>query len=186
MSLQAPATAYLQVRSLAQPALLVSIVAQACLLAQQDSRSPALSVLLQVVVNASLDAALIVYAGAGVVGAAWATVAAQYLGMLLLLQRLHVTGRVHFRRQVASAVKRLAALWKVLAPLVVVYVARNLCYMLLQVSTPLPSLHPDTAFTSMYSPAERDTCVLVNSPVLGTCLPFSAITIPSTRLVLLG
>lgn len=174
MSLQAPATAYLQVRSFAQPALLVSIVAQACLLAQQDSRSPALSVLLQVVVNASLDTTLIVYAGAGVVGAAWATVAAQYFGMLLLLQRLHTTGRVQFQLQVAPALKRLAALWKVLAPLVVVYVARNLCYMLLQVSTAPPSPHPDAAFAMMHSPDECDLCVLDTPPphVPGASPPF--------------
>jgi Na+-driven multidrug efflux pump len=130
-SLQAPAAAYLRVRSFAQPALLVSIVTQSCLLAQRDSRSPALAVLLQVVVNASLDLALIVYAGAGVVGAAWATVAAQYLGMLLLLQRLRAKGGVWYRGLRTTAA-RARALWATLAPLVVVYVSRNLCYALLQ------------------------------------------------------
>ena len=131
-ALQAPAAAYLRVRAFAQPALLVSIVAQTSLLAQRDSTSPALSVLLQVVVNASLDVALIVLGGAGVVGAAWATVAAQYLGMALLVQRLHARGAVRFRRDAAAAAAALGALWKVLAPLVVVYVSRNLCYMMLQ------------------------------------------------------
>jgi hypothetical protein len=43
-----PATEYLRVRAFAQPALLVSIVAQSCLLAQRDSQAPAQSVLLQV------------------------------------------------------------------------------------------------------------------------------------------
>lgn len=132
-TLQGPALAYLRVRAFAQPALLVSIVTQSCLLAQRDSRSPALSVMLQVAVNASLDISLIVCAGAGVVGAAWATVAAQYLGMLLLLQRMQTTGTVQYVWDVRAAVARVAGLWRVLAPLVIVYVARNLCYMLLQV-----------------------------------------------------
>lgn len=130
--LLAPAASYMRVRAAAQPALLVSIVAQSCLLAQRDSRSPAEAVLLQVAVNAALDVYLIVSFGAGVVGAAWATVAAQYLGMALLLWRLRRTGRVKLRL-LAGLAGGLRDLWKTLAPLVVVYVARNLCYMRLQV-----------------------------------------------------
>ena len=131
-SLQAPAASYLHIRAFAQPALLVSIVTQSCLLAQKDSRSPALAVALQVVVNATLDTVLIAYGGAGVAGAAWATVIAQYLGMLLLLQRLH-TKRTVWYRGLKVGWGSVASLWKVLAPLVVVYVSRNMCYALLQV-----------------------------------------------------
>ena len=131
-SLQAPAASYLHIRAFAQPALLVSIVTQSCLLAQKDSRSPALAVALQVAVNATLDSVLIAYAGAGVAGAAWATVIAQYLGMLLLLQRLHAKRTVWYRG-LKVGWDSVATLWKVLAPLVVVYVSRNMCYALLQV-----------------------------------------------------
>lgn len=131
-SIRAPAALYLHIRAFAQPALLVGIVAQACLLAQRDSRSPALAVALQVAVNATLDTALIVFAKAGIAGAAWATVAAQYLGALLLLQRLRAKRRVWFRSLQVGA-RKIATLWKTLAPLIVVYVSRNLCYALLQV-----------------------------------------------------
>lgn len=112
------ATAYLRVRAFAQPALLVSIVTQSCLLAQRDSKSPAHSVLLQVLVNSAGDVLLITQLGMGVVGAAWATVAAQYLGMLLLLNRLAKRGRVQFEFH-STLWARLKDLWKTLAPLVI-------------------------------------------------------------------
>lgn len=120
--LLSPATAYLRVRAFAQPALLVSIVTQSCLLAQRDSKSPAYSVLLQVLVNAAGDVLLITQLGMGVVGAAWATVAAQYLGMLLLLNRLANSGRVQFKLQ-SSLWARLKDLWTTLAPLVCIFAA---------------------------------------------------------------
>jgi hypothetical protein len=132
-SLQGPASAYLRIRAFAQPALLVIIVTQASLLAQKDSWSPALAVMAQVVVNFTLDVALIVFCGAGVAGAAWATVAAQYLGAVLLVQRLYAAGRVRFQPQLGNAWQQARPLAAVLAPLVVVYVSRNLCYLLLQV-----------------------------------------------------
>jgi MATE family multidrug resistance protein len=132
-SLQGPATAYLRIRSFAQPALLAIIVTQSSLLAQKDSWSPALAVTAQVVVNFTLDIVLIVFGGAGVAGAAWATVAAQYLGAVLLVQRLCSTGRVRFTSRLAEAWRQARPLALVLAPLVVVYVSRNLCYLLLQV-----------------------------------------------------
>ena len=91
--------------------------------------------------NFTLDVGLIVLAGAGVVGAAWATVAAQYTGMLLLLRRLYATGSVRYEPRVGAALRRAAPLAKVLAPLVVVYVARNLCYMMLQ-ARPAPCAVP--------------------------------------------
>jgi Na+-driven multidrug efflux pump len=140
-SVQGPAATYLRVRTFAQPALLVSIVTQSCLLAQRDSRSPALAVLLQVVINAVLDTVLIVAFKAGVTGAAWATVIAQYLGMLLLLQRLRAKRRVLFG-SVQQGLQRARVLWATLAPLTVVYVSRNLCYALLQVPPCLPLPEP--------------------------------------------
>jgi Na+-driven multidrug efflux pump len=118
------ATTYLRVRAFAQPALLISIVTQSCLLAQKDSKSPAHSVLLQVVVNSAGDILLITQLGMGVVGAAWATVAAQYLGMLLLLKRLGNSSRVQFELH-SSLAKRLRDLGNTLAPLVCVACAQS-------------------------------------------------------------
>lgn len=125
---------YLAVRALAQPALLVSLVTQSCLLAQRDAKSPALAIGLQIAVNAVLDVGLVAGAGAGVVGAAWATVAAQYMGAALLLRRLAASPGVRYawRAGMAPAAVRLA---RELAPLVVVYVSRNLCYLMLQART---------------------------------------------------
>lgn len=88
---------------------------------------------MQVVANTVLDLLLVVGFGAGVVGAAWGTVITQYLGAALLLRRMYTAGRVRYQPGLPHRVD-LALLWATLAPLAVVYVARNLSYMQIQVA----------------------------------------------------
>lgn len=74
------AVAYLQVRFLALPALLVAMVGHGIYRGHQDTRTPLYVALGVNVVNLLLDPVLIFGFSLGVVGAAWATVVAQGIG----------------------------------------------------------------------------------------------------------
>lgn len=69
------------------------MTAQAGLLAQRDSVTPLLAVLLQLVANIAGDYYLVAVLKQGVAGAAWATVASQYLGVACLLLALQLTAK---------------------------------------------------------------------------------------------
>lgn len=94
---------YLRARSLAIPALLLITAGHGAFRGFQDTRTPLRITLVVNGVNAVLDPVLIFGAGLGVVGAAAATVVAQWLGaawFLVLLRRIGHregwrTGRVH-------------------------------------------------------------------------------------------
>lgn len=73
----APGALYTRIRGLAQPAVLIGMVAQAGLLAQQDSGAPARSVLLAVAVSLLGNVVAVAWLGWGLAGAAATTVAAQ-------------------------------------------------------------------------------------------------------------
>jgi MATE family multidrug resistance protein len=80
--------AYLKIRVLSMPAMLLAMVAVGVYRGHQDTRTPLYVALVMNLVNLVLDPILIFGAGLGVVGAAWATVAAQTLaaaGFLILL-----------------------------------------------------------------------------------------------------
>ena len=65
------------------------VVSQATLLAQRKSLLPCLVIAASAFVNLGLDVFLIVNCGMGVAGAAWATLASQYLAMGLMLTILN-------------------------------------------------------------------------------------------------
>lgn len=75
---------YAQIRALAAPVALFTIVAQAAFLAVKDSMTPLYAVLLGAVVNIIGDVFLVSYCQQGVVGAAIATTCSQYAGALYL------------------------------------------------------------------------------------------------------
>eukprot|EP01031_Cornospumella_fuschlensis_P034518 gene34518-41794_t len=79
------ATQYAQIRSLAAPAALLTIVAQAAFLAAKDSVTPLLAVLVGGVVNVVGDLWLVAGLHQGIRGAAWATTYSQYASTLFLL-----------------------------------------------------------------------------------------------------
>lgn len=81
-ALVAPAEAYLRVRALATPAVLVVTVGHGAFRGHQDTRTPLWLTLGLNVVNLVLDPVLIFGLGWGVAGAAWATTIAQWVGAI--------------------------------------------------------------------------------------------------------
>jgi len=78
------ATAYLRIRFLALPAVLVAMVGHGVFRGHSDTRTPLFVALGLNAVNLVLDPILIFGLGLGVAGAAWATVVAQSLGAAFL------------------------------------------------------------------------------------------------------
>ncbi len=88
----AEALTYLRIRALAAPAVLVVLAGHGAFRGYQDTRTPMVVTLGLSGLNLALDPLLIFGLGWGVAGAAWATVAAQWLGAaafgwLLLVRR---------------------------------------------------------------------------------------------------
>jgi MATE family, multidrug efflux pump len=96
---------YLRIRLLGAPAVLVTLAAFGALRGLQDMRTPLWIALTINAVNVVLDAVLILGLGPvpsfGIAGAAWATVASQWIGgawaVLAVRRRLGLPGRLHAR-----------------------------------------------------------------------------------------
>ncbi|TVP43014.1 MAG: MATE family efflux transporter, partial [Gemmatimonadales bacterium] len=86
--LREPALAYLRIRALAGPAVLLIMASHGIFRGFQDTRTPLLVTLGLNVVNLILDPLLIFGLGWGIEGAAWATVVAQWAGALWFLALL--------------------------------------------------------------------------------------------------
>ena len=78
--LRDPALAYLRIRALAGPAVLLIMAGHGVFRGVQDTRTPFRIILLLNLVNLVLDPLLIFGLGWGLEGAAWATVVAQWVG----------------------------------------------------------------------------------------------------------
>lgn len=76
---------YARIRSIAAPAALLTISAQAAFLAGKDSVTPLKAVLVGAAVNILGDIALVSFGKYGIVGAAWATALSQFAGISYLL-----------------------------------------------------------------------------------------------------
>jgi putative MATE family efflux protein len=87
-----PGTTYLRVRALGVPLLLLAYVGHGAFRGVSDTRTPLLVVVLANVVNAVLTVGLVFGLGMGIAGAAWATVAAEAVTVVLLGLRLKRTG----------------------------------------------------------------------------------------------
>jgi putative MATE family efflux protein len=92
-----PGTQYLRVRALGVPLLLLAYVGHGAFRGVSDTKTPLLVVVVANVVNAVLTVGLVFGLGMGIAGAAWATVAAEaitvvLLGLLLGRTRLPLTG----------------------------------------------------------------------------------------------
>jgi putative MATE family efflux protein len=83
--LREPALAYLRIRALAGPAVLLVMAGHGIFRGVQDTRTPLWVTLGLNLVNLVLDPVLIFGLGWGLAGAAWATVAAQWAGALCFL-----------------------------------------------------------------------------------------------------
>ncbi len=103
--------AYLEVRVLALPAMLLAMVAVGVYRGHQDTKTPLYVAIGMNIVNLVLDPILIFGAGAGVVGAAWATVIAQSIAAVAFLvllfgrdrEQFGLSGRVHDLRGLGMA-----------------------------------------------------------------------------------
>lgn len=99
--LMEPAASYLRVRALAGPALLLITAANGAFRGFQDTRTPLIVTLGVAAVNLVLDPLFIFAFGWGLVGAAWATTLAQWLGagvfVALVYGRLRRSWRVPLR-----------------------------------------------------------------------------------------
>lgn len=89
-----PAVAYLRVRALAVPAMLLVTVGHGAYRGFQDTRTPLVVTLAVNGLNAVLDPLLIFGMGWGIQGAAWATVVAQWLGAAVFLDLLRRRSRL--------------------------------------------------------------------------------------------
>jgi multidrug resistance protein, MATE family len=107
------AAEYLTIRNLGAPFALVAVALREARYGLGDSRSPMVATVVANVANIALDALLIFGIGLGVAGAAWATVAAHGLEMLLLIQVQRREG-VGIR---ASSWRGLSALFRLGVPL---------------------------------------------------------------------
>jgi MATE family multidrug resistance protein len=106
-----PALEYLQVRAWAAPAVLATLAAHGGFRGLADTRTPLVIALLVNVVNVGLVALFLFALGWGVVGAALASVIAQYLGAGLLITKLRQrTGRL------PSGILRLSKMTELLRP----------------------------------------------------------------------
>lgn len=110
-----PALAYLRIRALAAPAVMVANVAQGALLGQSDSWTPLKVLLACGGVNLVLDYVMVLHWGWGITGAAVATTIAQVLAATFFVVYMKAKGKrgelVPFEWAGLPTVKTLVAFW---------------------------------------------------------------------------
>lgn len=104
------AVTYLRIRALATPAVLVVTAGHGAFRGHKDTRTPLWVVLGVNLSNLILDPLLIFVAGWGLAGAAWATMAAQYLGAVWFLRLLFARGMASRPRGFKESLPSLLAL----------------------------------------------------------------------------
>lgn len=87
-----PTAAYLRVRAVGLPLVLVAMVGHGAFRGVEDTRTPLLVVVVANLVNATLDIVLVVWGDGGLTGIAWATVAAEAVAVVLLAALIRRTG----------------------------------------------------------------------------------------------
>jgi Na+-driven multidrug efflux pump len=116
------------------------VVLQASLMAQRLSLLPCLAILASAITNIGLDILLIVTFGMGTAGAAWATLASQYLAAAILFAVVSRVGRVRPVWHLPSSTE-LATFASSTGPLAFIYLCKNICYTAIQrAATGLPTL----------------------------------------------
>ena len=131
-SIGALAVDYIQLRALAAPMVLVSMVAMSALIAWREPVLASLAVWASCIVNCSLDYVLILRLGWGVAGAAVATTTAQIVACVLLFRFVETQGGrrrpLPFR---GVPMKNVASFWKIMRPLTITTLGKNLSYLLI-------------------------------------------------------
>ncbi|KAG0570576.1 hypothetical protein KC19_6G171800 [Ceratodon purpureus] len=123
------AKVYVQIRALAWPAVLVSLVAQSASLGMMDSKTPLKVLVIGSMFNLVGDIALCSFLGYGIAGAAWATIASQYVAGILMALSLSDKGYNALNIQ-APTVKELVDIAKLTAPLLLSMISKVAFYTL--------------------------------------------------------
>lgn len=136
----APGLEYLRVRALATPASFLINVSQASLMGQRQSLLPCLVIAAAAATNFVLDMTLVVSCGMGVGGAAWATLASQYMAAAIFIFILHKHSKVRPVWHIPSS-GQLQKFASSVGPLAFIYFCKNICYASIQrMATALPVL----------------------------------------------
>lgn len=124
------ANAYVQIRGLAWPAVLVGWVAQSASLGMKDSWGPLKALFAASVINAVGDIFLCIYLGYGISGAAWATMVSQVVAGYMMIAALKEKGYNGFSIAVPSY-KELLAVVGLAAPVFVTMMSKVVFYSLI-------------------------------------------------------
>lgn len=109
-------------------------------MAQRNSAWPSLVILASAAINIGLDVLLIARYSMGAVGAAWATLASQYIGFLLIVGIVQAFGDVKLRLSIPRR-SDLQNFQSSTGSLAFIYICKNMCYLGIQrVATALPML----------------------------------------------
>lgn len=98
-SIYAQARQYLFIYTLSLPLMMIYNMACAILRATGNSRAPLFAMLVSTVVNIALDLLFVVGLGAGVAGAAWATLIAQGVAMVMVIFSLMGGEQYHIQKE---------------------------------------------------------------------------------------
>eukprot|EP00899_Mesostigma_viride_P015743 jgi/Mesvir1/2416/Mv22153-RA.2 len=122
---------YVQIRSLAWPAILLAMVAQAALLATHEVWRPLRTVLWSSLLNLVLTLLLVNHFNQGIAGAAWATLASQYLAAVMHLNSLATQGVFGQLAPHVPTLRDLGTFVSLAGPVCVIIVARVVTYSLM-------------------------------------------------------
>ncbi|KAK7312303.1 hypothetical protein VNO77_36071 [Canavalia gladiata] len=124
------ASAYVQIRGLAWPALLVGWVAQSASLGMKDSWGPLKALATASILNCIGCILLCTYLGYGIIGAAWATMIAQVVAAYMMMQTLNMKGYNAFAFSIPSG-KELLTILELAAPVFMTLMSKVAFYALL-------------------------------------------------------
>ncbi|KAK7264242.1 hypothetical protein RJT34_31848 [Clitoria ternatea] len=124
------ATAYVQIRGLAWPALLVGWIAQSASLGMKDSLGPLKALAAATVINCMGCILLCTYLGYGIIGAAWATMVSQVVAAYMMIQTLNKKGYNALAFSIPSG-KELLAILGLAAPVFMTLMSKVGFYSLL-------------------------------------------------------
>eukprot|EP00191_Tetraselmis_sp_GSL018_P003096 CAMPEP_0177601332 /NCGR_PEP_ID=MMETSP0419_2-20121207/14190_1 /TAXON_ID=582737 /ORGANISM="Tetraselmis sp., Strain GSL018" /LENGTH=465 /DNA_ID=CAMNT_0019094565 /DNA_START=119 /DNA_END=1513 /DNA_ORIENTATION=+ len=146
------AAKYMDVRALAAPAVLLTLVCQAAMLAQKDSFTPCKVVLVSFLVKTVADVLLLLCKEFRAVEAAAATVVSQMVGGFLMLHWNNSDPeKVRWTLRLKPTRENLVPFAHCLGPLTGVYVIKNLCYILVNIAATSQVFLAVAAHQAMYS-----------------------------------
>ncbi|XP_058190749.1 protein DETOXIFICATION 46, chloroplastic-like [Rhododendron vialii] len=124
------ANTYVQIRSLAWPAVLVGWVAQSASLGMKDSWGPLKALAVASVVNGIGDIVLCTFLGYGIAGAAWATMVSQVIAGYMMIETLNKKGYNAFALSVPSP-SELLQVFMLAAPVFITMISKVAFYSLI-------------------------------------------------------